>query len=106
MNKITGLLIIGLFLSGCASADRCPGKNVSVKEYSSATPISKTRLLDDLRSGKIGIGVTLDYIRSTYGEPDNMLIASCTARLIYRSDSGKNVTLWFDDGRHLSMWSN
>ena len=95
MNKIVGLLMVGLFLSGCASVSRCPETDVSAKEYSPATQLSKSELAKDLRSGKIGIDTTLDYIRSTYGDSDNMLIASCTARLIYRSDSGENITLWF-----------
>ncbi len=107
MNKIAGLLMMGLFLSGCASVDRCPERVVSkIKQYSPATQISKSELIKDLKSGKTGIGATLDYIRSTYGDPDSTLISSCTARFIYRLDSGKNITLWFEDGWRLSMWSN
>jgi hypothetical protein len=106
MRNILVYLVMGLFLPGCGAATQCV-KGASVeKVYSSATPDSKNALHADLRSGKVTLGATLDYIKSSYGDPDSMLIANCTARVIYKLASGRNLTLWFDDGWHLSMWSD
>ncbi|MFA5157121.1 MAG: hypothetical protein WC532_07025 [Candidatus Omnitrophota bacterium] len=105
MKKAVILLVIGLFLSGCTTAGIPCQKEDIVKTYAASTAASKNSLLQDLTSGKIAVGATLDSIRSEYGNADDMLIAGCIVRLIYRPDSGKNITLWFDDGKHLSMWS-
>lgn len=106
MDKAVILLAVGLLLSGCApAASQCLQRDIK-KSYAPTTEALKNNLLQDLASGKVAIGVTIDDVRSSYGQPDDMLVSGCTARLIYRLASGKNVTLWFDDGWQLSMWSN
>jgi hypothetical protein len=106
MEKVIVLLIIGSLLSGCAStAGQCLQREIK-KSYAPATEALKNNLAQDLASGKVALGATIDDVRSDYGQPDDMLVSGCTARLIYRLNSGKHVTLWFDDGWQLSMWSN
>ena len=106
MKILMALLAAGVFLSGCGAVNECV-KGVSLeKQYSSANPDSKNQLSDDLRSGKLKLGDSIDDIRSIYGDADNMLVAHCSVRLIYKLSTGKNMTLWFDDGWHLSMWSD
>ena len=106
MKKTIVLLVIGLLLAGCAStASQCLQRDIK-KSYAPATEALKNNLAQDLASGKVTLGATIDDLRSNYGQPDDMLVSGCTARLIYRLNSGKRVTLWFDDGWQLSMWSN
>lgn len=105
MKSMCFLFII-IFLSGCVSTRSCfENTSLEIKDYAAASLESKDGLRKDLRSGKVNIDTTLDRIRTAYGEPDNMLVSGCIVRIIYRAESG-NITLWFDDGRHLSMWSD
>lgn len=105
-NK-TILLALLLSLSGCASVQDCARNNLSpLKAYAPATPISKSKLNGDLRLGKVKIGEKLDYIRLNYGDPDNMFIADCIVRINYKLDTGKIITLWFENGEDLSMWKD
>jgi len=107
MKKIAVLIIMGLFLSGCAGvSSNCFEKPPAIKAYLSATELLKIELRKDLRSGKVAKGETLDNIRSRYGDPDDMLVTDCTVRVIYRPNKAKSFALWFDDGWHLSMWSD
>lgn len=100
------ILISGIFLSGCASLGPCSGKLSASGTHQPATDTAKTRLSQDLRSGKVNTGAKLSDIRLNYGDPDDMFVADCTVRFIYRLGSGKKVTLWFEDGERLSMWSS
>lgn len=106
LNK-TILLLMLLFLSGCASVNDCPKNKFSpLKVYAPATQISKAQLEGDLRSGKVKIGEKLEYIRLNYGDSDSMFISNCIVRMSYKLDNGKNITLWFEDGEQLSMWKD
>ncbi len=107
MARKTFLLLMLLLLSGCASVNDCAKNKLSpLKTYTPSTQISKTKLNDDLRSGKVKIGETIDYIRSNYGDPDSMFIMDCIVRINYKLDTGKNITLWFENGENLSMWKD
>lgn len=106
MKMFLALLAVGIFLSGCGAVNKCVKGVSSEKQYSSATLDSKKQLNDDLRSGKLELGASIDDIKSIYGDADNMLVAHCSVRMIYKLSTGKNMTLWFDDGWHLSMWSD
>lgn len=106
MAKKTFLLLM-LLLSGCAGVNDCVKNKLSpLKTYATSTLISKAKLNEDLRSGKITIGETIDYIRANYGEPDSMFIIDCIIRISYKLDAGKNITLWFENGENLSMWKD
>jgi uncharacterized protein YceK len=105
MKNVAILLAMIVLLSGCTTAGIVCQKDDTVKTYAQATAASKNDLDQDLLSGKAATGITLDQVRSNYGNPDDMLVSGCTIRMIYRIDSEKNITLWFDDGMHLSMWS-
>ena len=106
MKKAFILLVVGVLLSGCASAGApCLQRDIK-KSYAQATEALKDDLSRGLAAGEVTIGATLDDIRSAYGQPDDMLVTGCTIRMIYRRAAGKNITLWFDDGWQLSMWSN
>jgi hypothetical protein len=106
MKNIVILSVIGLLLCGCAAqGKRCFQQDIK-KSYAPSNESLKSDLANDLTGGKVPLGATLDEIRSSYGQPDDMLVASCTVRIIYRRDRDKNITLWFDDGWHLSMWNN
>lgn len=105
MKAILAVIFIAVFISGCAVGIPClNNKNMRVKEYKTATVESKDKLAEDLRMGKIGLGDSLDKIRVVYGDADDIFVSGCTVRLIYRIDSDKNVTLWFEAGERLSMW--
>ncbi len=107
MVKILISLLMLSFLSGCAGVNECAKNKLSpLKIYAPSTGMSKNGLANDLRSGKIAIGEKLDYIRSNYGDPDNMFIAGCIVRINYKLDTGKIITLWFEDGDALSMWKD
>lgn len=108
MNRIFSLLFLFLFLSGCAvSSPSCSSKGFSKDiSYVMSTRESKNRLAEALRSGELALRASLDDIRANYGDADDIFVSGCNIRIIYRMDSGKNVTLWFEDGQHLSMWSN
>lgn len=105
MNKKVCVLLMGIFLSGCFSAAGClRDKEAIVKAYTPATNQTKNELYKDLRSGKITLGATLDYIRQTYGDSDEIFVTEYAARVIYTLENGKKITLWFDNCRRLSMW--
>lgn len=107
MVKRIILLSIILFLCGCAAVDTCSKNKFSpVKAYMFSTQASKNKLDSDLRSGKIGIGDELDSIRSNYGDPDNIFTSKCIVRINYIIDPNKSIILWFEDGKHLSMWKD
>lgn len=107
MGGKTFLLLMLLLLSGCASVNDCAKNKLSpLKTYAPSTQISKVKLNNDLRSGKVKIGEKFDYIRANYGDPDNMFITDCIVRINYKLDAGKNITLWFEDGENLSMWKD
>ena len=108
MRTIWILLIIGVFISGCAApANECVKNRImQVKEYSLSTIESKNKLSQDLRIGKIGLGEGLAQIRTSYGDADDIFVSGCIVRLTYKIGAGKNITLWFEDGEHLTMWSN
>ena len=105
MNKVAMFLISAIFICGCASVEVCENKNLAVKTYQPATLESKSSLLADLRSNQVKIGETIDNIKTAYGDADNIFVSGCTTRIIYRINNDKKVTLWFDDGLHLSMWN-
>ena len=105
MNKIFLVLGFSLVLCGCASVSKCTQNQQPVKIYPVSTTALKVELSGDLRSNKIGIGFTLDQIKSAYGEPDDVLVTACTIRATYRPEKLKSITLWFDDGK-LTGWSN
>jgi len=106
MAKGTFLLLM-LLLSGCSSVADC-SKNVlsPLKTYAPSTQTSKAKLNEDLRSGKVKIGDTIDSIRAYYGDSDSMFITDCIIRINYKTDTGKNITLWFENGENLSMWKD
>ena len=106
MRNIVILSIVGLLACGCAAQGKVCIQPDIKKSYTASNESLKAKLSEDLTGGNIPLGMTLDDIRSRYGQPDDMLVASCTVRLTYRRDNAKNITLWFDDGWHLSMWSN
>lgn len=108
MNQLFSLLFLMVFLSGCAgSAANCIPKGFSKDIiYVMSTEKSKSKLFEDLRSGRLVLKSSLDDVRLNYGDADDIFVSDCNVRLIYRLDSGKNITLWFEDGQHLSMWSN
>lgn len=106
MKKTIGFICAMFCLAGCAQLNKfIVNKPPVIKEYPISSRISKEQLLKDLKSGKVAIDTTLDYVRSSYGNADDMLVVSRVVRLIYRIEPGKNVTLWFEDGSRLSMWS-
>ncbi|GEM_PF-5947140 len=105
MARKTFLLLM-LLLSGCAGATDCSKNTLSpLKTYTASSQTSKAKLNEDLRSGKVKIGETIDYIREHYGDPDSMFITDCIIRINYKSE-GKNITLWFENGENLSMWKD
>lgn len=108
MKRALGFFIMGIFLSGCAnvSGNCLKSQESIVKAYFPATEASKGELRKDLRSGKVIIGQDLDYIKSHYGDPEDILVADCVIRIIYRPSGSKAIALWFDDGKYLSMWSD
>jgi len=107
-NRLLKAIFLLLFLSGCASTvPPCSPKGFSKDiTYVMSTEKSKNKLSEDLRSGKLELKALLDDIREKYGDADDILVSDCNVRLIYRTDSQKNITLWFEDGQYLSMWSN
>lgn len=105
MQRSVFLLLIGLAACGCAATSNPCLKQDIKKAYTAASQPSKESLLKDLVSGQINNSTNIDYIRSTYGDADDMLVTSCTIRLIYRLSQDKSITLWFEDGWNLSMWS-
>lgn len=108
MKSALMMLVIGMFISGCAAAtNKClKDNNMRVSGHKTATAESKNILAQDLRTGNIDLGESLDKIRMTYGDADDIFVSGCVVRLIYRIDADKDVTLWFEDGKQLSMWSN
>lgn len=103
------LVLLGcLFLfCGCAGVSNCVDvKSALAKPAKPSSSELKSALAQDLRSGKVGIGAALETIRADYGQPDDILVAGCTVRILYRQEKAKNINLWFNDGAHLSMWSN
>jgi hypothetical protein len=104
------LLGVLFFICGCCSGQTGLNQNqgqISVKTYLPATLESKQKLAEDLRSGSINRGASLDYLRSTYGDPDSMLVSGFGTRLVYyKAEKTDKIVLWFDDGTHLSAWSD
>lgn len=107
MIKKTFILLMLLLLAGCSSVNDCAKNKLSpLKTYTPATQISKDELSNDLRSGKIKIGDTIESIRTNYGDPDSMFTSDCIIRINYKSNTEKNITLWFENGENLSMWKD
>lgn len=95
------LAIITLLLSGCA-ANKIP----NAEKYSKATYETRQQLYQDLESGKL-TGATLNYIRSTYGNPESMTFHDKKTLIIYRRRTHTDsVYLWFDEEKQLESWSH
>lgn len=108
--KLIGFVgFLSLFLAGCAATEEYCASEDKIKEvktYQSSSDGLKDNLFNDLRSGKVSVGQTLDYIRSAYGDPDNMLVTGCSVRISYKLKSAHKIYLWFNDGEHLSVWED
>ncbi|HNX81307.1 MAG TPA: hypothetical protein PKL77_04090 [Candidatus Omnitrophota bacterium] len=89
-------------VAGPACVEPAPSGNV----YPAATGASRQALADDLRSGKIAVGSSLETIRKAYGEPDTMFVLPCNVRATYTMSPMKRISIWFDDGQHMSMWAD
>lgn len=102
------LFLLMNVISGCATVGEpeCVHPVHIAQVYPAATVESRQALIDNLRSGKITMGTTLDVIRRSYGQPDTMFVAPCNVRVTYMMNPHKRVSLWFDDGAHLSMWAD
>lgn len=105
LRVFLGCLVLAFALCGCASVNNCSGKAFVPKVYQASTDVLKTQLASDLRSNKIILGSAIEDIESVYGQPDSILVSGCSARLIYRQEKAKNITLWFEQGK-LNSWSN
>ncbi len=107
MKKVFVLFGLVFFLCGCAGVKNCPDlKSALEKPSPPSSSALKNILAQDLRSGKIAIGSSIDAVRLAYGQPDDILVVGCVVRILYRQEKAKNINLWFNDGTHLSMWSN
>lgn len=95
------LIILILILSGCATA-----KLPNAERYPRATYETKQQLFQDLDSGKL-TGATLDYVRSTYGNPESMTYHGAETLIIYRRPRyTDSAYLWFDSEKQLESWSH
>jgi len=108
MKKAFLFFVSILLLAGCFTYLKEYPQNLNQlsKTYAHSTPELKAKLLGDLRGGRLKLGESMDAIRTAYGDPDNMFVFEYMARLVYKLDQNKNVLLWFEDGMHLSMWSD
>ncbi len=95
-------------LAGCATVETsdCAQPHMAAQAYPAATAETRQELGNDLRSGAITLGASIDAIRKSYGDPDTMFVIPCMVRATYVINPLKKITLWFDDGQHLSMWAD
>jgi hypothetical protein len=105
------VLCLSFGSAGCLAKGSGPGAFSgpcvqSPAVHEPATAASKELLLSDLRSGKLTAGALAESIRASYGDADEMIASRAALRLRYRISPRKTLTLWFDDGCHLSMWSD
>ena len=93
------IILITFLLSGCVTTKTTP--------YPSATRETKEQLFQDLASGKLKIGATLEYVRSTYGEPETITTHNEKTLIIYRRPTHyDSAYIWFDENKQLESWSH
>ena len=95
------LIVLILLLSGCAAS-----KIPNAEKYLKATYETRQQLYQDLESEKL-TGATLNYIRSTYGNPESMSFHGTKTLIIYRRRTHTDSAyLWFDEKGQLESWSH
>ena len=99
-ENIYFIIILSFCLLGCGPI------KVKQTQYPYATAQTRKQLLQDLESGELKMGTELENIMSTYGEPTSITDQDKEVLIIYRRPAyEESIYLWFDDGKHLSSWS-
>jgi len=101
--RILIILLLCFGLIGCSTTDSKTDPTAS--GYLLATKQTKRQLSSDLNYGKLKLGAPLEYIMATYGEPDKMSTYKKLGKDLQYDVDYKIIFLYFQDGEHLSSWS-